>query len=227
MATLPVLPLAEAVLLPGMVIPVTLDAATQAAVDAARASGDNTLIAVPRLDGAYGAVGTTAVIEKVGRLPSGEPAAVIRGLERARIGSGVPGPGAALWVETSPFEEPEPAGKARELAREYKTIVTSILQRRGAWQVIDAVERMTDPGELADSAGYAPWLSVAQKAEILAAEDVTARLTLLVGWVRQHLAELEVAERITEDVRDGMEQSQRECLLRQQRAAVPKELGED
>jgi len=210
-----------------MVIPVTLDAGTQAAVDAARAAGDNTLIAVPRLSGEYGAVGTAAVIEKVGRLPSGEPAAVIRGLSRARIGSGVPGPGAALWVETYPFDEPEPAGKARELAREYKTLVTSVLQRRGAWQVIDAVERMTDPGELADSAGYAPWLSVEQKAEILAAEDVTARLTLLVGWVRQHLAELDVAERISEDVREGMEKSQREFLLRQQLAAIRKELGED
>jgi ATP-dependent Lon protease len=226
-ATYPVLPLTDAVLLPGMVIPVTLDAGTQAAIDAARAAGDNTLIAVPRLDGEYGAVGTIAVIEKVGRLPSGEPAAVIRGLSRARIGSGVPGAGAALWVETTLFDEPEPAGKARELAREYKALVTSVLQRRGAWQVIDAVERMTDPGELADSAGYSPWLTVAQKAEILAAEDVTARLTLLVGWVRQHLAELDVAEKIGEDVREGMEKSQREFLLRQQLAAIRKELGED
>src|SRR5256885_16453532 len=193
MAALPVLPLPDAVLLPGMVIPVTLDAGTQAAVDAARASGDNTLIAVPRLDGGYGAVGTIAVIEKVGRLPSGEPAAVIRGLSRARIGSRVPGPGAALWVETTPFDEPEPAGKARELAREYKTIVTSILQRRGAWQVIDAGERMTDPARVADSAGYSPWLSVAQKAEILSAPDVTTRPEKLVGRARQDLAELDSA----------------------------------
>ncbi|MCW2638738.1 MAG: lon, partial [Dactylosporangium sp.] len=227
MATLPVLPLAEAVLLPGMVIPVTLDTATQAAVDAARASGDNTLIAVPRLDGGYGSVGTTAVIDKVGRLPSGEPAAVIRGVARAHIGSGVAGPGAALWVETTPFDEPAPTGKTRELAREYKTLVTSVLQRRGAWQVIDAVERMDDAGELADSAGYSPWLSLTQKAEVLAATDVDARLTLLVGWVRQHIAELEVAERISEDVREGMEKSQREFLLRQQLAAIRKELGED
>ena len=32
----------------------------------------------------------------------------------------------------------------------------SMLQQRGAWQVIDAVQRMTDPSELADTAGYAP-----------------------------------------------------------------------
>jgi ATP-dependent Lon protease len=84
MSTLPVLPLAEAVLLPGMVIPVTLDSSTQAAIDSARTTGDDMVLAVPRLDGSYGPVGTVAVIERVGRLSSGEPAAVIRGLHRAR-----------------------------------------------------------------------------------------------------------------------------------------------
>jgi ATP-dependent Lon protease len=227
MTTLPVLPLTDAVLLPGMVIPVTLDQTTQAAIDAARTSSEKRLLAVPRLDGEYGSVGTIATIEKVGRLPTGEPAAVIRGIARARIGSGVPGPGAALWVEAAELTEPAPTGRTRELAREYKTLVTSLLQRRGAWQVIDAVERMTDPAELADSAGYAPWLSEQQKVELLSAPDVTARLELLVGWAREHVAEQEVAERINEDVREGLEKSQREFLLRQQLAAIRKELGED
>ncbi|PWU51921.1 endopeptidase La [Micromonospora sp. S4605] len=227
MATLPVLPLTDAVLLPGMVIPVTLDPTTQAAVDAARATGDRQLLAVPRLDGEYGPVGAVATIEKVGRLPSGEPAAVIRGLSRARIGSGVPGPGAALWVEATELSEPAPAGRARELAREYRALMTSVLQQRGAWQVIDAMERMTDLSELADSAGYAPWLSLDQKSELLAAPDVTARLELLVGWVKEHLAEQEVTEQINNDVREGLEKSQREFLLRQQLAAIRKELGED
>jgi ATP-dependent Lon protease len=227
MATLPVLPLTDAVLLPGMVVPVTLDTNTQAAVDAARASGDKRVLAVPRVDGAYGSVGVIALIDKVGRLPSGEPAAVVRGLERARIGSGVPGPGAALWVEATELDEPAPAGKARELAKEYKTLVTGLLQQRGAWQVVDAMERMTDPAELADSAGYAPWITLEQKIELLGSPDVTARLELLVGWVRDHIAEQEVTERITNDVREGLEKSQREFLLRQQLAAIRKELGED
>jgi ATP-dependent Lon protease len=227
MATLPVLPLTDAVLLPGMVVPVTLDTNTQAAVDAARAAGDNRVLAVPRVDGEYGSMGAVALIEKVGRLPSGEPAAVVRGISRARIGSGVPGPGAALWVEATELDEPALAGKARELAKEYKTLVTGVLQQRGAWQVIDAVERMTDPAELADSAGYAPWLTLEQKVELLGSPDVTSRLELLVGWIRDHIAEQEVTERITNDVREGLEKSQREFLLRQQLAAIRKELGED
>jgi ATP-dependent Lon protease len=236
MATLPVLPLTDSVLLPGMVVPVLLDATTQAAVDAARASGagaprgaggEQAVLAVPRIDGEYGSFGTVATIEKVGRLPSGEPAALIRGTARARIGAGVPGPGAALWVEATEIEEPAPAGKARELAREYKALMTSVLQHRGAWQVIDAIEKITDLSELADSAGYAPWLTLEQKLELLAAPDVAARLELLTGWVREYLAEQEVTERINTDVREGLEKSQREFLLRQQLAAIRKELGED
>jgi ATP-dependent Lon protease len=226
MANFPVLPLVDQVLLPGMVVPVTLDGGTQAAIDAARASADNTVLAVPRLDGEYGSVGTIAKIEQVGRLSSGEAAAVVRGVSRARIGSGVPGPGAALWVEANPIDEPEPTGRTRELAREYQALVTSVLQKRGAWQVIDAVERMTDLSELANSAGYAPWLTLAQKAELLNTDDLTERFEKLVGWVRDHVAEQEVNEKITEDVKEGIEKGQREFLLRQQLAAIRKELGE-
>src|SRR4029450_10283997 len=104
--------------------------------------------------------------------------------------------GAALWVESTPFEETQATGRTRELAREYKNLITADLQRRGAWQVIDAVERVTDPAELADSSGYAPWLSVSQKSELLNASDVDTRLELLVGWTREHIAELEGAEKI-------------------------------
>src|ERR1700754_742172 len=128
MATLPVLPLTDAVLLPGMVVPVTLDTNTQAAVDAARAAGDNRVLAVPRVDGEDGSMGAVALMERVGRLPSGEPAAVVRGVSRARIGSGVPGPGAALWVEATELTDTPPAGVARELAPEYNALVKCVLQ---------------------------------------------------------------------------------------------------
>ena len=98
---LPVLPLADEVVLPGMVAPISLDQEAQAAVDAARSAAESRLLLVPRLDGGYGAHGVVAVIEQVGRLPNGDPAAVVRGLRRARMGSGVTGAGAALWVEAT------------------------------------------------------------------------------------------------------------------------------
>ena len=58
---------------------------------------------------------------------SGRPAAVIRAGERAAIGSGVTGPGAALWVEVTPVEEAAPTGRTRELTESYKKLVVAVL----------------------------------------------------------------------------------------------------
>src|SRR5215207_3373090 len=230
--TLPVLPLTDGVLLPGMVVPVELDSEAQAAVDAARTGGagirsEARVLVVPRLDGKYAAVGTVAILDQVGRLPTGEPGALLRGTTRARVGHGVTGPGAALWVEASPVEASPVTDRTRELAAEYKTVVEGILQARGAWQLIDSVKGITDPGQLADTSGYAPYLDLEQKVRLLETDDVTERLTVLLEWSRAHLAEAEVTAKIRDDVRESMDKTQREFLLRQQLAAIRKELGED
>lgn len=99
------------------------------------------------------------MVEQIGRLPGGEQAAVVRGTSRVRIGTGTAGPGAALWVEATVLDETvsdKTAAGAAELAREYRALVITILQRRGAWQVIDSVRQVDEPGALADLAGYAP-----------------------------------------------------------------------
>jgi ATP-dependent Lon protease len=196
-------------------------------IDAARAGSEGQLLIAPRLSDRYPVYGAIADIEQVGRLPGGEPVAVLRASARAKIGSGVSGPGAALWVEAAPVDEPGPTAETRELAAEYKRLVIAVLQRRNAWQVIDSVQRVTDPSELADLAGYASYLTVEQKRELLETPEVERRLHLVTEWVREHLAELEVTEKIRDDVREGMDKSQREFLLRQQLAAIRKELGED
>jgi ATP-dependent Lon protease len=224
---LPVLALSDLVVLPGMVVPIELDEAAQAAVDVARTSSDSTLLLAPRLEDRYAAYGVVATIEQVGRLAGGAPAAVLRAGKRARIGSGVTGPGAALWVEAELVEDRPVTEHDRELGHDYKALVIASLQRRDAWQVIDSVQRINDPATLADTAGYASHLTSAQKRELLETPDVAERLERLIGWTREHLAELEVSDKIRDDVREGMEQNQREFLLRQQLAAIRKELGED
>jgi ATP-dependent Lon protease len=224
---LPVLSLDDQVVLPGMVVPIELDDAAKAAVDAATASADGRLLLSPRLEDRYATHGVVAMIEQIGRLPGGRPGAVLRAEARARIGVGVTGPGAALWVEAELIENDPPSERAVELAAEYKALVIATLQRRNAWQIIDTVEQVTDPSTLADLSGWASYLTSEQKRRVLETPDVEERLTALIGWTREHLAEVEVSDKIRDDVRDGMEKSQREFLLRQQLAAIRKELGED
>ncbi|WP_029431774.1 endopeptidase La [Blastococcus sp. URHD0036] len=225
---LPLLPLDETVVLPGMAVPVELtDAEARVAVDAATAEpGPTRVLLAPRLDGRYAGIGTVAVLEQVGRLPGGQPGALVRGLTRARIGAGTTGPGGALWVEVTPLPDENSGARAQELARDYKGLVVSLLQQRGAWQLIDGVQRLTDPSAVADTAGYAAYLDAGQKLTLLETADVVLRLELAVRWAREHLEELDVAESIRKDVQEGMDRQQREFLLRQQLAAVRKELRE-
>ena len=64
------------------------------------------------------------------------------------------------------------------------------------------------------------------KAAVLGAVDVGERVQLVLDWARNHVAELQVAEAIRNDVTEGVDKQQREFLLRQQLEAIRKELGE-
>ncbi|ALM38612.1 endopeptidase La [Streptomyces sp. FR-008] len=233
--TLPVLPLDDEVVLPGMVVPLDLNETdVRAAVEAAQAAagpggGKPQVLLVPRVDGTYAAVGVLATVEQVGRLSDGDPGALVRGRSRVRIGAGTTGPGAALWVEGTPVEETVPSplpGSATELMTAYKALAASWLQKRGAWQVVDRIQQIDTPGALADNAGYSPFLTTAQKVALLETGDPVARLKLATEHLSEHLAEQDVAETIAKDVQEGVDKQQREFLLRRQLDAVRKELRE-
>jgi len=226
----PVLFVSEPIVLPGMVVPIELDDAARAAIEAAETAAPSgtsgKLLIAPRLDDRYPTHGVLATIVQVGRVPGGGAAAVVRGEKRAHIGAGTTGPGAALWVSVEEVAEPAITDEARTLAAEYKKLLLAMLQRREAWQIVDVVNRISDPSALADTAGYASYLTDVQKRELLETEDVTERLQWLIDWTGEHLAETEVNDKIAEDVRAGMDKQQKEFLLRQQLAAIRKELGE-
>ena len=229
--TLAVLPLSTGVVLPSMVVTIALETAeARAAADAAtgpEGTGRRILL-VPRVDGRYASVGTVAAIEDAGELRGGLRALVVRGLHRAVIGAGVPGTGDALWVRVDEaFEANTDTERARDLARDYKAVVENILDARGVPGLADALRGVDEPGAVADMAGYSPDLSAEQKAQVLEALDVEHRLDLVLGWAKETLADLSLKETIRRDVTEGMEKTQREFLLRQQLAAIQKELGEE
>lgn len=224
--SVPVLFVTDTIVLPGMVVPIALDDAARAAIDAAQASESGELLIAPRLEDRYPSHGVIAKILQVGRMPGGGSAAVVRGERRAQIGAGAGGPGAALWVEVTEVADADATDEVKALAAEYKKLLLAMLQRREAWQIIDHVNSLTDPSALADTSGYASYLTDVQKRQLLETTDVAERLRVLIDWTGDHLAEVEVNDKIAEDVRDGMEKTQKEFLLRQQLAAIRKELGD-
>jgi ATP-dependent Lon protease len=224
---LPLLPLTTGVVLPGMVVTLTIESDEARAALGATAEGDDALLlTVPRIEGRYARVGVVAKIEDVGRMRNGVEAVVIRGLRRATVGLGVPGTGEATWVQIEPADEPV-TDRAHELAKEYRGAIDAITDARGVPAVAEFLRGVTDPGQLADTSGYSPDLSFEQKVEVLETLDVQARLEKVVAWAKETLAEVQVKERIRDEVAGSLEERQREMLLREQMAAIRKELGED
>ncbi len=224
--TLPLLPLKSGVILPGMVFTMALESdEARVAVEAARSAGGHLLL-VPHIEGRYAKVGVIAEVMDEGSLAGGLEAIVIRGDQRATIGTGVPGTGDALWVEAEPLEDGEATSSVIDLAREYRAVLENILLSRGARQIAAQLREITEPGRLADVAGYSPDLTLAQKVEVLETIEVEARLRLVIGWARDTLADLTLRDRIKSDVEEGMEKTQREFLLRRQLDAIKKELGQ-
>jgi ATP-dependent Lon protease len=247
LSALPLLPLSSGVVLPGMVVTLALETPEAIAAAEAAESADGRLVLVPRIAapaspgdragpradsahtaglGRFARVGTVAQLDGAGRLPGGARAVVVRGLHRAVVGAGVAGTTDALWVSLEQAQETAPTARAEELAREYRVVVEAILEHRGAGRFAELLQGVTDPGAVADTAGYWPELSLERKVELLETLDVEARLTMVVAWARDALGELELKDRIRTDVAEGMERTQREFLLRQQLAAIKKELGQ-
>jgi ATP-dependent Lon protease len=226
--TLPVLPLTNDVVLPHMVVTLALETdEARAAADAA-ARADDTLLLVPRqADGRYARVGTVARIENRGNLPGGMPALVIRATTRAEVGVGVIGQTSALWVHVSPLPDGEVTGEVAELATELRAALRALFESLGGRRLTEVLRGVDDPSALADIVGWWPDLAVERKVELLETTELIERLRLVLGWVKDALAEHELADKIRHDVSEGLEARQREFLLRQQMDAIRKELGED
>jgi len=221
---LPVLPLPNGVVLPGMVLTVALES-DEAKAAVAATGDDDRLLLVPKVDGRHASVGTIATIESRGELPSGAPALVVRATDRALLRAGVAGTGTVLWLQAEPVD-PEVTDEARELAVELRAAFRELFERLGGRRLVEVLRGLDEPDALADAAGWWPDLALDRKVELLETVDVAERVRLVLAWVKEALAEHAVQERIRTEVSEGLEKNQREFILRQQLAAIRKELGE-
>ena len=212
------MPLEDVVVFPGMSLTLAIEAGDEERV-----------LLVPQHEQDFASVGTVAEIADRVRLPGGGRAVALQGLHRGVAGAAQTMPDGRLFVEIDERPDPVPVdGKTRNLEREYRAVVEEILQLRGDDGRVSAFLRsITEPGALADTSGYSPDLRYDQKVELLQTLDVTERLELALGFQRERLAELQVRQRIRDDVESGAEKQQREYFLRKQMESIRKELDED
>ncbi len=222
--TLPVLPLHNGVVFPHMVVTVRIETDEGKTALAASSRSGSRLLLVPRLEGRYATVGTIAEIQT----DDDEENVVVTGVARARVGAGSVDDTGALWVDAEPYPEADIMDdELEELIAEYRAVVGAVLENRGLAGVAERLLAMDNPSRLADLAVYSPDLSMEQKVELLEAVDIRQRIGLLLDWMREVLADLELKRRVREDAAERIEKGQKEYLLRQQMDAIRKELGEE
>ena len=224
---LPVLPLDDAVVLPGM--SVTFPVTTQEQAEALDGAVEGRIVLVPRIEGRFASYGAVAAVVGEVNLPDGTRGVAVEAVHRAELGPAANGGEAGLRLSVRELLDPEdPGAEAHELAREYRALVEEVADLRGdRGRVAHFLSSIRHPGQLADTAGYAPEISLDRKVELLETTDVVARLRVAIEAQRERLADASLRRRIRDDVAEDLDQTQREMLLRRQLSAIRKELGED
>jgi len=237
--SLPVLPLRDAVLFPGVATPIGAGRpATLRAIEAALKHPDRKVFAVAQKEnidqvtpGVLYNTGTIARISQVQRNLGGVQL-VLHGDSRGTAVhySETNGYLEATVRETSdlpPLNEKDPAFVA--LHREVRERAAELGQKSGLpTDVVQQVlQGVSDPGALADLvAGHLDIQSLErqQLLETLAVED---RLRRVLVHVQRQIAVLDAQEDIKSQVQEELGERQREMLLREQMKAIRKELGEE
>jgi ATP-dependent Lon protease len=235
---LPVLPVRDTVLFPHAVLPLTVG--RESSVQLINSLGeDKTIIVVaqrearvdsPQPSDLY-AIGTSAIVHKVVKMPNQSLFVFAEGLERVKL---------TEFTQLAPFmrahHEVIPDGPAPGVSSEVEALQRNVLTLfqqivAGSPTLSDELSTVAmnidEPGRLVDFiASSLPSLSTPDKQDTLETVDVRVRLEK----INQHLAkELEVQQlrnKIQSEVQDRVQQTQREYYLREQMKAIQKELGE-
>ncbi len=242
--SLPLLPLRNVVLFPGVTVPFDVGRPKTVALAEALASrakgGERPLIAVfaqkdPKVEdpqlGDLHAVGVIARIVAIAKQDGGTYAVVVEGIERAQLGA-ITSTSPYTEVEVTPIDadatpaDAETEALALTLRDQTVEILGMIPQIPHA--VVAQIGLLVEtPAALSDFvAAYVP-TTVEDKVAILSTFETKARVRQVLQHVARRLETFKMRDRINSQVKDEMGKTQREHVLRQQMKAIQEELGGD
>ncbi len=233
---LPALPLLEVVVLPDMVSPIHLDRWSHVRAVEVALLADKQILLLPMKGGEdtigpeeVGRVGLIATVEESRPSRRGGQRVIVRGGERAIV---------TAVVQTEPFPQvacerlPDPPvdlATARPEMDELLAVVENLIELTPTMptQVLEYVRGIQEPGLLADYAGYSPECSFDERLTILDTVDPMERVRMAYTIMRRHLDLAQLRAKIRDDVKAGVDKSQREYFLREQLRVIQRELGEN
>jgi ATP-dependent Lon protease len=231
-----IVPVRNFVLFPGVVMPVAVMrpksvAAAQQALRDQRQIGiimqKDAGVEDPRPDDLY-RIGCIANILRYVTAPDGSHHLVCQGDQRFQVTDFLEGwPFVVARVLRIPESEPiSTETEARFLHLQNQAVETVELLPQAPQELIAAIRSMTAPGGLADLAAAYLDIRPEEKQEILETIDVTARMEKVSRLLAHRLEVLRLSAEIGKQTKAALDERQREFLLREQMAAIQKQLGE-
>jgi ATP-dependent Lon protease len=236
-----ILPVSNAVLFPGVVLPIAIagNAALAAAQEAVRTQRRvGLLLQTDPAVGTEGAaapgpenlhrVGTAASIVRFITAPDGTHHLIAQGEERFTV---------LDYVSREPFlvariethKEPTVLDReveARGLNLREKALEAVQLLPQAPGELVNAIRSIESVPALADMVASFMDLKSAEKQEILATFDLKARLDRVLALLGRRIEVLKVSRQIDERTREAFDERQKEAVLRERLRQIQKELGE-
>lgn len=237
--TLPVLPLRDTVVYPGVAVPISAGRpgtveAVQAALD-----GDRRLFAVAQREnvdepepGVLFNVGTVVRIIQTHRVRGGVQL-LVQGESRAQAISYQEDGEEMLRAVLLGMDRHEPRDVAdpafQALDRELRDRAAELGTRRGvpAEALNQLIQGVDEPGPFADLVAFYLELPTPEKQKLLEVLDDEERMRQALVAVERELARIDAQEEIQARVQSELGERQREMLLREQLKQIQKELGEE
>lgn len=233
---LPILPLRNTVLFPGVVIPITVgrdkslrlvqEVYKKNKILGALAQKDGSTDD-PELDDLY-RIGTVAQILKILEMPDGTTSVIIQGRKRFMLDDLLTEK-PYLVAKITPLEDAveEPAGEAKAVAAALKELSIKIIKLSSniPTEATFAVKNIESPSFLVNFLASNSELSLKQKQDLLENNSVSKRGFTLLESLSKEVQMLELKNDIQTKVKNDLDQQQREFLLHQQMKTIQDELG--
>jgi ATP-dependent Lon protease len=232
-----VVPVRDLVLFPEMVFPISVGRPSSVAAIQQAVREQRQILLVLQRDPAkeelapadLHAVGTVVNILRYVTTPDGNHHIVCQGVQRFRITEVVEGY-PFLLARSLHLVEPTTTGpeiEARFLVLKQQIRETLELLPQVPQELRQTVENTTSAGALADLAATYLDSRPAEKQEILEAIDLVPRLDKVTELLSKRLEVLRISSEIGSKTKSSLDARQREMVLREQMAAIQRELGED
>ncbi|WP_083509823.1 endopeptidase La [Hyphomicrobium sulfonivorans] len=231
-----IIPVREMTLFPGVVLPVAVGrpgsiAAAQYGVREQRQVGilmqRDGEAAIPQPIDLH-RIGTVANIVRYVTAPDGSHHLVVQGDERFQIEEFLNG-WPFLVARVKRIADPQETNaqiQARFLNLQRQAVEALELLPQAPQEMLIAVQGVREPGALADMAAAYMDLSASEKQEILETVDVSVRMEKVSALLAHRIEVLRLSHEIGRQTKAALDDRQREVLLREQMAAIQRQLGE-